>query len=189
MCVCAGRSEWGYEMFWGVRGCFKAGMGYLSAEGLTPYFKNSNFMGKGRQDQGRYQGIFLIRFSMLKHVFVLLLTYGIGAVSSNFAATNPFFPEISEETWTDAFNELSVGREEQGQDLLERVTLLDECSKHTTCGSCAAASSLFTSCRWCPKFGDVSCHVVGSSSNTCESDEQVRKVKKDKPDRHDESKS
>ncbi|GMI06374.1 hypothetical protein TrLO_g3725 [Triparma laevis f. longispina] len=103
---------------------------------------------------------------MLKRAFLLGLIGKTGAFSLYEPTPSPFFPHITEDTLKSTDR---AGLEEQDK----RGMLLDECSKHTTCGECASASSLFTSCRWCPKFGDVSCHVVGSSSNTCESDEQI----------------
>lgn len=47
------------------------------------------------------------------------------------------------------------------------------CSEHLTCGDCAADSNYFASCRWCPLIADNKCHAVGSTSNPCESDQQI----------------
>ena len=82
-------------------------------------------------------------------------------------AYSPFFPRLEKEV----LNEIQL---QQASSSVERETFIDDCSKYTDCGSCVSASSLFVPCRWCPKFGDVSCHQVGSLSNSCESDEQVR---------------
>ena len=105
---------------------------------------------------------------LLSGLVLLPLTF---AEAEPEPAYSPFFPRLSPE----ALEILGVGPDPSPE---PRETFLDECSKHTTCGDCATASSFFTSCRWCPKFGDVSCHVVGSLSNTCESDEQVRRRSK-----------
>jgi len=86
-------------------------------------------------------------------------------------AYSPFFPRLEKKVLDEI--QLQAQAEAKAESSEERVTFIDDCSKYTDCGSCASASSLFVPCRWCPKFDDVSCHQVGSLSNSCESDEQI----------------